>query len=165
MQQILDQFGVQPILLLAQVVNFLVLLVILKKLLYKPLLRVLEQRKLSIAQSIKNNEEIEKRLTALSLEEEKRILKAVSEGEKIIKQAQEAGVQIIEEAKIKSEESAEKIIQDANISLQIEKEKVQQEMREDLSNIVTMALEKVVGKTLTGVIQKKMVDETLRRMS
>lgn len=165
MDQILEQFGVQPILLLAQVVNFFVLLFILKKLLYKPLLKVLEQRKLLIAQSLKNSEEIEKRLADLSLEEEKRILKAISEGEKIIKQAQDAGVQIIEEAKIKSEESAEKIILDANISLQLEKEKMQQEMREELSNIVTMALEKVVGKTLTGVSQKKMVNETLRRMS
>lgn len=162
MQQILNQFGVQPILLLAQVVNFLILLFILKKILYKPLLNVLEKRKQIIAQSLKNSEEIEKRLTDLSEEEEKRILRAVSEGEKIIKQAQDAGVQIIEDAKIKSEGVAEKIIQDTNLALQLEREKIQQEMRENLSKFVMMALEKVISKS--GINQKEMVEDTLKRM-
>lgn len=162
MQQILDQFGVQPVLLLAQVVNFFVLLIILKKFLYKPLLKILEQRKMSIAQSLKNSEEIEKRLADLTLEEEKRILKAISEGEKIIKQSQEAGLQIIEEAKIKSEEVAEKIIYDTNLSLKLEREKMQQEMRENLSGLVMMALEKVLGKT--EINHKKMVENTIRGM-
>ena len=59
---ILNQFGISPVLLTAQVVNFLVLLFILKKLLYGPLLKVLAERRKKIEDSLKNAEEIELRL-------------------------------------------------------------------------------------------------------
>ena len=58
---ILSQFGVKPILLAAQVVNFLILLFILKKFLYGPILKVLSERRKKIEDSLKNVEEIEKR--------------------------------------------------------------------------------------------------------
>ena len=68
---ILNQFGVQPILLAAQVVNFLILLFILKKFLYGPILKVLDSRKKTIEQSLKNAEEIERRLLETTEEKEK----------------------------------------------------------------------------------------------
>ena len=46
--EIIKQFGINPILLAAQVVNFIVLLFIFKKLLYKPILKVLDERKKKI---------------------------------------------------------------------------------------------------------------------
>jgi len=69
--EIFNQFGINPLLLLAQVVNFAVLLFILKRFLYKPILKVLEERKKRIEESLKNAEEIEKRLVETAeLEEE-----------------------------------------------------------------------------------------------
>ncbi|MBI2593944.1 F0F1 ATP synthase subunit B, partial [Candidatus Daviesbacteria bacterium] len=80
MEKILSDFGVQPVLLLAQIVNFLVLLWILNKLLYKPVLKVLEERKAKIEKGLKNAEEIEKRLAQTAEEEEKAILAAAKMG-------------------------------------------------------------------------------------
>ncbi len=76
---ILNEFGIKPILLAAQVVNFLILLYILKRFLYKPILKVLNERKNKIADSLKNAEEIERKLVEISEEEQKRIAKAVSD--------------------------------------------------------------------------------------
>lgn len=162
--EFLSDFGVQPILLLAQVVNFLVLLWILKKLLYKPILKILEERKQRIAQSLKNAQGIEKRLNELSEEEQKRIMKAASEGEKIIKQAQDSATQIIEEGKIKAEGVAKKVVDEARGELQLEREKLQQEIREHLAEFVILALQKVTGKIITQKDQKKMVEETVREI-
>ena len=57
---ILENFGVEPVLLLAQIVNFAILLFILKRFLYKPILKVLEERKNKIETSMKQSEQIQK---------------------------------------------------------------------------------------------------------
>lgn len=160
----MSDFGVQPVLLLAQIVNFLVLLFILKKLLYKPILKVLEERKQTIVQSLKNAEEIEKKLAKTAEEEEKRILKAAKEGEKIIKEAQDMAVLLIEEGKIKAETLAEQVLQDARNQALLEGEKIKKEMREHLSGFVMLALEKVTGKVINKEDQKKLIEDTVKRM-
>lgn len=164
MGKILSDFGVQPILLLAQIVNFLVLLWILNKLLYKPILKVLEGRKAKIAESLKNAEEIEKRLAQTAEEEEKRILAAAKEGEKIIKQAQDMAIQLIDEGKKKAESLADQVLQAAREQALVEREQIKKEMRENLAGFVMLALEKVTGKVISKDDQRKMVEDTVKRM-
>lgn len=161
---ILKDFGVQPILLLAQVVNFLVLLWILKKLLYKPILKILEERKQRIAQSLKNAQEIEIRLKEIGDKEAEAILRSAREGEKLIKQATEASVQIIEDGKRRYEEIVSKAVEDAKELTKLEKIKLEQEVKDHLAEIVTLALEKVTGKVVTQKDQKKMIVDTVKRM-
>jgi len=51
--EILKEFGIQPTLLLAQIVNFLIILFVLKKFFYKPIIKVLDARKKRIEVSLK----------------------------------------------------------------------------------------------------------------
>ena len=60
--EILKNFGIQPTLLLAQIVNFTIILFVLKKFFYKPITKVLEERKRRIEESLKNADEIEAKL-------------------------------------------------------------------------------------------------------
>lgn len=164
MDQILSQFGIQPILLLAQTVNFLVLLFILNKLLYKPLLKVLSERRKKIEQSLKNAEDIEKRLNDLSMEEQKRILKAAQEAELIIKQAQEAGVQILEEAKVKAESVGQEMLEQGRAQTQVEKEKMQAELKEGFASLVEMSLRQVVKDSLSPKDQKEILQKATKQI-
>src|SRR3990167_6065185 len=59
---ILKSFGIQPTLLLAQIVNFLIILFLLKKFFYKPIIKMLEDRKKRIEESLKNAQLIEEKL-------------------------------------------------------------------------------------------------------
>lgn len=159
--EFLSDFGIQPILLAAQIVNFLVLLWILKRLLYKPILKILEERKQRIAQSLKNAEEIERRLTELGEREDEAMLKSAREGEKLIKQATEASAAIIEDGKRRYEEILRKAVEDAKELTKLEKIKLEQEVKDHLSEIVTLALKSVTGKLITTKDQKKMVEEAV----
>src|SRR4030067_222054 len=93
--EVLEDFGVEPILLLAQVVNFVILLYILKRFLYKPILKVLEERKKRIETSVKQSEDIQKRFDEMSkkqteiLDTEKIVQKNLTKGDKerLIRQA------------------------------------------------------------------------------
>lgn len=164
MEKILSDFGVQPLLLLAQAVNFLVLLYILKRLLYKPILKVLEERKRTIEESLNNAEEIKRKLEETAEEEQKRILAAAREGEKIIKEAQDAGVLLIEESKKRAESLYQEILDQAHSQVKADREKMMQEMREHLSEFVMIAMEKVAGKAFDRSKQKKLVDDAVREL-
>lgn len=162
MEKILSDFGVQPILLLAQIVNFLVLLFILQKLMYKPILKVLQERKRRIEEGLSNAEEIKRRLEATTEEEAKRILEAAREGAKIIKESSDIGVQLIAEAKKKAEELYQQILDQAHAQVRADKEKMMQEVKDELSGIVMIALEKVTGKAFDKSKQKEFVDDAVR---
>lgn len=163
--EILKQFGVNPILLAAQIVNFFILLFILKKFLYKPILKVLEVRKNKIEESLKNAEEIEKRLAEISEREEEAILKAAREGEKMIKEAGEAASQIIEDGKKKYQDILSQATEDTKKLLQTEKMKLEQEIKESMADFVVLALEKVTGKVLTQQQKKEIVEQEIKNLT
>src|SRR5690349_16624195 len=95
MEKILSEFGVNPILLAAQIVNFLVVLFILKKLLYKPILKVLEERKKRIEESLTNAEKIQKELEETEIKRQQILDQAIEESKKIIAEATANGNQIV----------------------------------------------------------------------
>ena len=162
---ILNQFGVQPILLAAQVVNFLILLFILKKFLYKPLLKVLDARKKTIEDSLKNAEEIEKKLADTNIEVEKILAKAVNEGQKIMDQSRQAAAQITEDAHKTAIEILSKANEQALGVMQTERVKLKQEIRDNLGDLVTLALEKVTGITVSKKEQKDIIEKEVRNLS
>src|SRR3989344_4706705 len=108
--EILNQFGINPILLAAQVVNFLILLFILKKFLYKPILKVLEARKQKIEESLKNAEEIERKLLLTEEEKEKILAKTSLEAQKILDETKKEIEVMKEEGKVQATEIAAQII-------------------------------------------------------
>ena len=163
--EILNQFGIKPILLAAQVVNFLILLFILKKFLYKPILKVLEERKKKIAESLQNAEEIEKRLNEVTDREAESLLKSAREGEKIIKEAGEYAAQIIEDGKAQAEKVVDHAVEESIRISQAEKVRLENEIKENLSDIVTLALEKITGKVVTGKQQKELIEKEVRNLS
>lgn len=162
---ILNQFGVQPILLAAQVVNFFILLFILKKFLYRPVLKVLDERKKRIEHSLKNAEEIEKKLLATEEEKGRILMKANEEAEKIIKNGEAAFTQMIEEGRQKTAVEVGLMIRKGQEAMIAEKEKMQQEIRGELAGIIAVALQKVTGKTVTREDQRRIIEREVKNLS
>ncbi len=161
---ILQSFGVKPILLLAQAVNFFILLVILKKFLYKPVLKVLDERRRKITESLKNADEIEKRLEQIGEDREKKLQEAARDAEEIIREATQTAGVIVAQAHEKAAADAEKIIEKSRQSLELEREKLHQEVRSELADLVVAGLEKVIGKTLTEKYKKETVEKSLHEI-
>jgi F-type H+-transporting ATPase subunit b len=100
----MDKLGIEPTLLAAQVVNFLVIIFVLQKLLYKPILTMLEKRRREIADGVE--------LTAkLKDEEEKLIVKQ----EKALNKAREDALAIIEDAKKQAKEVEKELLAEAHV--------------------------------------------------
>lgn len=100
----MDKLGIEPTLLAAQVVNFLVIILVLQKLLYKPILTMLEKRRREIADGVE--------LTAkLKDEEEKLVVKQ----EKALNKAREDALAIIEDAKKQAKEVEKELVAEAHV--------------------------------------------------
>lgn len=158
---ILKEFGVDPLLLAAQVVNFSILLFLLKRFLYGPILKVLDTRKRKIEESLKNAEEIEQRLTKVNEDIEKMLAKTIKEEEKIIAEAKETATRMIAEQKGMSEELLSKARVQATQIIHDERVKLEAELKSNFAGVVAISLEKVLGKKVT-TDQRKVLEEAIK---
>lgn len=164
MERIIQQFDIQGQWLLAQIINFIILLVILNYVLYKPLLKVLEQRRKTIADSLKNAEKIEKKLADTEEESEKRLVNAAREAQKLLDDAAKSASQVVSEAHLKAQTDINEMMEKAQQSISQERVKMQQELREELSELVVVALEKITGRILNKTDQKKLIEQTVKEL-
>ena len=143
------------------IANFLILLVVLAKFMYKPFLANLERRKQMIEDAISNAEAVNKRADEKMNSYNKRIAGAEREA---------AG--IINEAKIKADKQASQIIDDANEKAALIMQKAEQEIerqkdaaiteaREQIGMLAVMAAEKIIEKELDDVGQTQIIDSIL----
>lgn len=162
MESFIKDFGIQPILLLAQIVNFLILLFLLKKFLYGPIVKVLDQRKQTIEDSLKNAEKIEANLAKTEEDYQKRIDKATSEARKIVDEATKSASEIISEAKTQASSEMQDILKKGQDSIAMERQKMQQEMRSELTQLVINTLEKVTGNVISKKEQIEIIEKAVK---
>ncbi len=160
----LKDFGVQPVLLAAQVVNFLILLFILNKLLYKPILKVLSERRQKIEESLRNAQDIEKKLLQTEEDRQNLLAKASEEGQNIVDDAKKQADLLIEDAKVKAEISAQKILEEAQSKIQIERDNMRWELQKEFSKIVMLIVQKVAGKILDKQSQKQLIEKAVKEI-
>ena len=148
---ILKDFGVNPVLLIAQIVNFLIILYLLKRFMYKPVLNMLKKREEDIKKGLKDSEAAENKLVEAD-EKEKQILRLAHEkADKIVNNAKTEA----NEAKLQIEESArkesEKIIEQARLTVERETEDAEERLTQKIGAIAISLLE----KSLTGIFGEK----------
>lgn len=148
--------------LLAQIVNFLILLFLLKRFAYKPLGKLLSDRQQMVANNIASAEQERQEAEQLKTQYEaelQRTRELVQEMiQKATKTGEEKAAEIIENAK---EES--KRLKDAAISeIQREKEKAVADMRDQAATLAVLVAGKIIDKQLDDSIQHEMVQEFVK---
>jgi F-type H+-transporting ATPase subunit b len=158
----MEGLGINLPLLVAFVINFLILFGLLTFVLYKPVLKVLDERQAKIKESMDQAEQI-KEQTARSEEQIKAHLEtARKEGQAIIVQATQIGERLKEEAKEGARKEAETVIAKAQAEIQQDRDKTVDELRKEFANIAILAAEKVINETLDKEKHRKLIDEVLR---
>lgn len=162
--ELIKNFGIDPVLLGAQVINFLIVLFILKRFLYKPIIEVLQKRQNTIKEGIKKTEEAQVRLEKV-IREEKSILKNAKENAKKIVQdatfqSQESSKEIQENAKKQSE----KILKEAQLQITREAKETEQRLMENISILATKFLQKSVEQLFSEREQKEVMENALKKI-
>lgn len=148
--EIFKQFGIEPILLLAQIVNFLIILFVLKKFFYKPIVKMLDSRRETIAESLKNADQIEINLQKSEEKTAQMLKSAQDQSQKLIEDAQVQAAKILESAQIESKKSTEQAIAEAVEQIASEKSQMKKELESETLSLVILVTQKVLGRKLKG---------------
>lgn len=159
--EILENFGVQPVLLLAQIVNFVILLFLLKKFAYKPIMKVLDERKQKIETGIKQAEEVERKLAETEERQKEIIGNAERESTKIIEEAKNAAKKLQESTLIDTNKRVEETLVKNKVALKLENEKMVQEVKANMTILVADVTKKILGKTLSNKDSEELVKKSL----
>lgn len=162
--EIIKNFGLDPIFLAAQVVNFLIILYVLKRFLYKPILELLKKREDAIKEAVRKNEEARILLEKAGTEEKAVLKRAEAYAKKLIEDAKIHATETAKEIEDISKKQTEKILADA--SSQIKKEAAETEKRLTLtvSKIAIEFLEKSLKQLFSEKEQKEILKKALKEM-
>ena len=153
--------GINLPLLLAFVINFIILLVLLGKFLYKPVLKMLDERTQKVKESMEWAESIKRDYEQAKVEVQKQIEKGRQEAQAIIAQAVQKGEALKEEARKEASGQAKAIVEKARAELEAERDKMVEDLRKEFVSLLILASEKVIRQTLDKEKQSRLIEETL----
>ena len=165
LEGVIGTFGLRGDLFAAQLVNFLLVLLVLWRFAYKPIMRLLEEREQKIAESVKNAEAIEKRLRDAEVEHQKIVVAARGEAQAIIDKAvadtEARKNEMVEAAK----REVERVIQRGKQQLDEERVAMLMTARKDLVDIAVKAAAKIVTEGLTEKKSQSLAEEMVRKLT
>lgn len=131
-------------------VAFIIVLFILKKFAWKPILTNLKERETSIADSIATAERVKAEMAQLQNENEALLTKAREERAAMLKEAKETRDKIVGEAKEQAKVEANKIIADAQLAINNQKMAALTDVKNTVGNLVIEVAEKVLQRELAN---------------
>jgi len=147
--------------LIAQLINFGLLFVLLSLLLYRPLLRVLDERKKRIQEGLEASEEAKRRLAHTEQEVARELDKARQEGQTMVGQAQQAAARIQEEARQQAREESERLLERARSEIQLERDSAIAQLRQEFADLTITAAERVIKRSLDREAHRQLIQEVL----
>lgn len=145
-------------------INFLVLFFVLRKLLWKPLLDMMEQREQEIKGNLEAAASARGEADELRGRYQEQVAKAQREAQEILNRAAKQAEDNRNEATERARREAALIIEKAEESIRREKEQAITELRSEVANLAVLAAGKVVGKTLTGYDHQQLAREFIKEV-
>jgi len=164
-EQIANTFGVDWTHLVAQIISFCILCFILQRYAYKPVLRMLDERRKQIAQALADNEKIKAELARTEAERHQVLLEAGAQAAKLIEEARAAAARVEQQETRKAVAEAQQIIVKAREAAAQERARMFEELKREVGRLVLETASRVTGKILTADDQRRLAEETARQLA
>ena len=147
--------------LIAQLINFVLLLIFFRLILYKPLLKILDERKKRIQEGLDASDEAKRRLSQTEQEVAKELEKARQQGQEQIAQAQQIAARIQEEARQGARQEAEQLLARAKNEIDLQRDSAIAELRREFAGLTITAAERVIKEELDPEKHRRLIQEVL----
>ena len=154
---ILNNIGINPIFLLAQIVNFVVLAVLLRALLYGPVTKMLDERRAKIEKGLEDARQAEAARANAEAERQKILDGARAEAQKIRAEASQQAEQAAAKTRADALAETEKSKADALAGLGGERDKMLSELRGQIAALAIAASNKLIGQSLDRARQQALI--------
>ena len=143
--------------------TFVILLFMLKKLAWVPIIGALRSREDAIQSALNSAEHAKKEMAKLTADNEKLLDEARLERDKILKEAKDAGTAMLDEAKSNAALTSVKMIEDAKAAINTEKHAALAEVKNQVALLSLEIAEKLIKKQLSDdKAQKEMVADFIK---
>jgi F-type H+-transporting ATPase subunit b len=150
-------------LLFWQIVIFLLLVVLLSKFAWKPILASLKEREESIQTALESAEKAKIEMASLKSDNEKLLKEAREERDQILRIARDAANRIHDDAQVAAKKNADRIIEDAKAIIQTEKQAALRDVKAQVAMFSLAISEKLIKRNLSeDKQQKELVDSYIK---
>ena len=160
--ELIKTFGIEWKLLIAQLINFFVLFFLLKHYAYKPILKMLEDRKDKIEKGLKDAEASQKKLVEIETKEKAVLTEARKQAQEIIAKAEEVAVKNKEEIIVAAKAQSEKILSDSAKKIETEKALMFQEVKKQVAELVIAATGKIIDEKMDTSKDKELIEKAIK---
>ena len=163
-QQIANTFGVDWPHLLSQIISFAIVCLLLQRFAYKPIVKLLEERRAQIAEGIAEREKIRNELAQAQARRQEIIVNADAEASALVEEAHTAAAAVRQRETEKAMEEAEQIVLKSREAAVQEHARMLRVLKQALGALVVQATSVATGKVLTADDQKRLAQETLNQV-
>jgi F-type H+-transporting ATPase subunit b len=161
----ISELGISLPTLLTQVITFIILLVVLRFVAYKPIMRMLDERSRRIKESMDQAESIKAQTARTQEEVKKQLEEASREGQERIARALKAGEDVKQKAQEDAKKEAETLVNRARAEIQRERDDAITEVRREFADLTVLAAGKVIEKTLDKEKHRELIEKVLEESS
>ena len=161
----MDLLRVEPGLIIWTIVTFLLLLGILWKFAWTPILGALDAREAAIQRTIDDAEQLQAEAKAVLEEHQQRLAEARAEGNRLIEEARRAGEGVRAEIAEKARAEADATILRAQRQIALETEQATQQLRAQAAGLALKVAEKVIERALTDADHRRFAAEAVAELS
>lgn len=146
-----------------QTVVFVLLVFLLAKLAWKPIISSLKEREASIQNALDTAEKARLEMAQLKSDNEKLLNEARQERDRILREARDVANRLKDEAQVEAKKGADKIIEDARAAINIEKQAALKDVKVQVALFSLEIAEKLMKKNLSAdKSQKELVESYLK---
>lgn len=164
MQTFIEKFGIDWKLMLAQLINFAVVFFVLRAFAYKPILKLLDERKKKIEDGLSFAEKAKSELANIEVLKSEEIQKGQKQGMEIVKTAEVSATKVRDEIVAGGEVEKQKLIMTGKALLSEQKVRMEKGVYEQAVSLVETALGKVLGKAEFKNEEKQMIAQTVKEI-
>ena len=158
----MEGLGINLSTLLAQIVNFVILLGLLYLVAYKPIIRMFDERSRKIKESMEQTEFIKEQAAHAEEEVKKQLEAAGKQGQELIARAARTGEEVRQGIHQQAEQEAESLLTRARTEIQRERDEAIDELRKEFADLTILAAEKVIDRSLDKKAHRQLIDKVLK---
>jgi F-type H+-transporting ATPase subunit b len=147
--------------LIAQLINFTILLIVLGWAFKRFLFPMLDERRKRIQEGLEASDEAKQRLAQTETQTAAELEKARQEGQGLIGQAQQMSGRIQEEARQSARAEAETLLERARSEIQLERDAAIADLRREFADLTITAAERVIRRSLDRKAHQELIEEVL----
>lgn len=161
----LSALGVDPKAFVVQLITFVLAFLVLRRYAFKPILKVMDERRQTIEQGVKLGEQMQREKAEFEKKVDQLMQEARSEADGVIGGAQDTARATIREAEDKARQKASIILEEADRRIEQETARTRQQLEKELASLVAEATEAVLGEKIDSAKDKAMIERALKEQA